>query len=67
MQADLLIHSAAQVITVASPGGPQRGAAMRELGIVAGGAVAVREGRNRGRRPVGRAAQPGVRGAEPFR
>ena len=45
MQADLLIHSAAQVITVASPGGPKRGAAMRELGIVADGAVAIRDGR----------------------
>ncbi|NLF13714.1 MAG: imidazolonepropionase, partial [Anaerolineaceae bacterium] len=45
MQADLLIHSAAQVITVASPGGPKRGAAMRELGIIPDGAVAVRDGR----------------------
>ncbi len=45
MQADLLIHSAAQVITVASPGGPKRGAAMRELNISPDGAVAVRDGR----------------------
>jgi imidazolonepropionase len=45
MQADLLIHSATQVITVASPGGPKRGADMRDVGIVAGGAVAVHDGR----------------------
>jgi len=45
MQADLLIHSAAQIITVASPGGPKRGAAMRDLAIIPDGAVAVRDGR----------------------
>jgi imidazolonepropionase len=45
MQADLIIHSATQVITVASPGGPKRGAAMRELGIIPDGAVAVGDGR----------------------
>jgi imidazolonepropionase len=45
MQADLLIHSADQVITVASPGGPKRGEAMRRLGIIPDGAVAVRDGR----------------------
>ncbi len=45
MHADLLIHSANQVITVASPGRPKRGAAMGEIGIVVDGAVAVREGR----------------------
>ncbi len=42
---DLLIHSAAQVVTCASPGGAKRGAAMDELGIVAGGAVAIDGGR----------------------
>ena len=42
---DLLIHSAAQVVACASPGGPKRGAAMRELGIVADGAVAITGGR----------------------
>jgi imidazolonepropionase len=45
MQADLLIHSAAQVLTVASPDGPKRGAAMRDLGIIPDGAVAIRDGR----------------------
>lgn len=45
MQADLIIHSAAQLVTCASPGGPKRGAAMREVGSLAGGAVAVKDGR----------------------
>lgn len=45
MDADLLVYNAAQVLTVASPGGPKRGSAMGELGIVPGGAVAVRDGR----------------------
>ncbi len=44
MRADLLIHDAAQLLTLASPGGPKRGAAMRDLGIVLGGAVAIRDG-----------------------
>lgn len=38
---DLLIHSAAQLVTCASPGGPKRGAAMREVGLIADGAVAI--------------------------
>ena len=42
---DLLIHSAAQVVTCASAGGPKRGAAMRDPGIIPGGAVAVDGGR----------------------
>ncbi len=33
MDADLLVYNAAQVLTVASPGGPKRGAAMGDLGI----------------------------------
>jgi len=45
MQADLLIYDAAQVLTVASPGGPKRGAAMNDLGIIPDGAVAIRDGR----------------------
>src|SRR5262245_11982579 len=45
MNVDLLIHSAAQVITCASPGGPRRGAAMREVGLISGGAVAIADGR----------------------
>jgi imidazolonepropionase len=44
MQADLLIYDAAQVVTVASPQGPKRGAAMNDLGIISGGAVAIRDG-----------------------
>ena len=39
---DLLIHNASQLITCAGGHGPRRGAAMRELGVIAGGAVAVR-------------------------
>jgi imidazolonepropionase len=40
---DLLIHSAAQLLTLASDG-PKRGAAMDELGIIEHGAVAVKDG-----------------------
>ena len=43
-QVDLLIHSAGQVCVVPGPDGPQRGAALGELGIIANGAVAVRDG-----------------------
>jgi imidazolonepropionase len=45
MNVDLLIHSAAQVITCAAAGGPKRGAALRDVGLIADGAVAVRDGR----------------------
>jgi imidazolonepropionase len=45
MQADLLIYNASQLITVASPGGPRRGEATGDLGIIRGGAVAIRDGR----------------------
>ncbi len=45
MQADLLIYDAVQVLTVASPDGPKRGSAMRDLGIISDGAVAIRDGR----------------------
>ncbi len=45
MQADLLIYDAVQVLTVASPEGPKRGLAMRDLGIIPEGAVAIRDGR----------------------
>jgi imidazolonepropionase len=41
MQADLLILNAAQLLTLASPDGPKRGVAMRDLGIVPDGAVAI--------------------------
>jgi len=43
-QADLLIHSAAQLLTLASAGGPQRGAELGRLGIIEDGAVAVCDG-----------------------
>jgi imidazolonepropionase len=44
-KADLLIHSASQLLTLASPDGPQRGAAMGDLGLIEDGAVALRDGR----------------------
>ena len=40
-RADLVIHSAAQLVTCASPGGALRGSAMRELSIIYDGAVAI--------------------------
>ncbi len=45
IQADLLVHSAAQLLTVASPEGPKRGEEMGELGIIEDGAVAIKDGR----------------------
>ena len=45
MNIDLLIAHAAQLITVPSPGGPKRGAAMRELGAIRDGALAIAAGR----------------------
>ncbi len=44
IEADLLIHSAAQVVTCASDV-PKRGAAMQDVGLISDGAVAVRDGR----------------------
>ncbi len=41
---DLLIHHAAQLLTCTSPNGPKRGAAMTDVGLIPGGAVAVAEG-----------------------
>jgi imidazolonepropionase len=41
---DLIIHNASQVVTCAGPG-PRRGHAMRDVGAVPGGAVAVHGGR----------------------
>jgi imidazolonepropionase len=43
-EADLLIHSASQLLTLASPGGPQRRATGSNLGLIENGAVAVRDG-----------------------
>lgn len=42
---DLIIHNAAQLITCASPGGPKRGKAMAEVGLIPEGAVAVEAGK----------------------
>lgn len=41
---DLIIQNAAQLITCAAPAGPKRGAAMRDVGMIVDGAVAVQEG-----------------------
>ncbi|MCL6509427.1 MAG: imidazolonepropionase [Anaerolineae bacterium] len=41
---DLLIHSATQLVTCASPGGPKRGPAMREVGVTENGALAIADG-----------------------
>ena len=45
MQVDLLIEHAAQLITIASPDGSKCGAAMRDLGVIDDGALAVADGR----------------------
>ncbi len=44
-KADLLIRNARQLLTLAGPEGPRTGEAMSHLGIVEGGAVAVKDGR----------------------
>ncbi len=44
MNIDLLIHSAAQVATCASPDGPKRGAALADAGLLPDGAVAISDG-----------------------
>ena len=41
---DLLIHNAAQLLTCASPSGVKRGDAMRDVGIIPNGAVAISNG-----------------------
>ena len=46
MEIDLLIHSARQLVTCASPGGPKRGAAMQDVGLLEGGALAIDACRN---------------------
>ncbi len=42
---DLIIHNAGQLVTCASGGKAKRGAAMLDVGIIAGGAVAVVDGK----------------------
>lgn len=44
VDADLLIHSAAQVVTCAADA-PKRGAAMQDVGLISDGAVVVKDGR----------------------
>ncbi|MFZ1395389.1 MAG: imidazolonepropionase [Candidatus Promineifilaceae bacterium] len=44
IEADLLIHSAAQVVTCASDV-PKRGTAMQDVGLISNGAVVVKDGR----------------------
>lgn len=44
VDADLLIHSAAQVVTCASDG-PKRSATMQDVGLISNGAVVVKDGR----------------------
>lgn len=44
MSIDILITHAAQLITVAAPAGPRRGMAMRELGAIHDGALAIAGG-----------------------
>jgi imidazolonepropionase len=41
---DLLIHNASQLVTLAGPARPRRGAELKDLAIVEGGSVLVREG-----------------------
>jgi imidazolonepropionase len=45
MEIDLLIHSARQLLTCASPDGPKRGAAMQDVGLIEDGAVAIAAGK----------------------
>ena len=42
---DLLIRDAAQLVTCAAGGKPRRGPAMRDVGLIRGGAVAIHQGR----------------------
>lgn len=44
MPVDLLIYSAAHLVTCASPNGPKRGAAMRDVGLIEDGAIAIKDG-----------------------
>lgn len=45
MKVDLILHNASQLVTCASPGGPKRGEAMRDVGLIENGAVAVTDGK----------------------
>jgi imidazolonepropionase len=41
---DLLIHNAKQLVTCAGAGGPKRGQAMQEIGLIEDGAIAIADG-----------------------
>ena len=45
MKCDLIIHNAGQLVTCAPGGKPKRGAAMLDVGIIQGGAVAISDGK----------------------
>lgn len=45
MQADLVIRNIGQLVTCASPGGPKRGGAMRDVGLIENGAVTIADGK----------------------
>lgn len=45
MKVDLILHNASQLVTCAWPGGPKRGGAMRDVGLIEDGAVAVTDGK----------------------
>ena len=45
MQVDLIIKNAGQLVTCASVGGPKRGPALRDVGLIKDGAVAIVNGR----------------------
>ncbi len=45
MKVDLLVHSAAQLVTCAGPPGPKRAATMADIGGIGGGAVAISDGK----------------------
>ena len=45
MKADLIIHSAAQLVTCTSVNGPKRDQSMRDVGLLPGGAVAIADGK----------------------
>lgn len=44
-QADLIVHNIGQLVTCSSPNGPKRGEAMRDVGIIEDGAVAIVDGK----------------------
>ena len=45
MKADLIVTNIGQLVTCASPDGPKRGEAMRDVGLIENGAIAVADGK----------------------